>query len=145
MILFDVNILIALGDQEHIHREAALQLLKKARSIGWATCPLSENGFLRILGHPNYPKGPASPQTARIILSSLTGQPGHQFWSDDFSFTDTKAFPTLPAARELTDYYLLALAVRKGARFASFDRRIDPTHIPGGSAAYWGIKTQVYP
>jgi toxin-antitoxin system PIN domain toxin len=136
MLLFDINVLIALGDRDHVHRTAALDLLKTARTTGWATCPLIENGFLRILGHPNYPQGPGSPQIARTVLASLTSQPGHQFWSDDFSLLDRKAFPSLPAAKNLTDYYLLALAVRHHARFATLDRRIDPALIRGGAAAF---------
>ena len=136
MWLFDINILIAFGDRDHVHRTAVISLLHMARTTGWATCPLTENGFLRIVGHPNYPQGPGSPQIARTILSSLTSQPGHQFWSDDFSLLDRKEFPSLPAAKNLTDYYLLALAVRHRARFASLDAGIDPGLIRGGRAAF---------
>jgi len=89
MILLDVNVLIALGDPDHVRRQAAEKFLAIGQSHGWATCPLTENAFLRILGHPAYPKGPGKPQRVRRLLSKLTALPGHQFWPDDISLSDS--------------------------------------------------------
>lgn len=137
MFLLDANILIALGDADHVHHQATQDFHEgNAMRAGWATCPLTENAFLRVFGHPNYLGGPGSPQSARPVLRSLTSTPGHQFWPDDLSLTDPKRFDSLAASGQLTDFYLLALAVQNGGRFATMDRRIDPAMVRGGAAAY---------
>lgn len=136
MVLFDANLLIALGDHDHEHHAAAAAFHGEVRANGWATCPLTENAFLRIIGHPNYPKGPGTPNAARELLEGLTSQSGHEFWADSISLCHKKNFPELPASKHLTDYYLLALAVDRDASLATFDRRIDPTLIKGGGSAY---------
>ena len=134
--LFDVNLLIALADPRHVHAEAAFRHLEtSALRQGWATCPLSENGFLRIFGGKSYPGGPGCPQEARGALQSLLVLPGHQFWADDISLSDARQFPNLPASVHLTDYYLLALAVRRGGVLVSLTR----SSIPGGFPAETSI------
>ena len=136
MFLLDANVLIALGDAAHPHGDAAIQFFEtRAVLEGWATCPLTENAFLRILGNPRYPGSPGSTDDARELLHKLTAAPGHQFWPDANSLLDARRFPRLPAAAHLTDLYLLALAVSRHARLATFDRALDPTLIPGGPAA----------
>ncbi len=72
----------------------------------------------------------------RPLLDALRAAPGHQFWPDDISLMDIHIFPTLPASKHLTDLYLLALAVKHGGRFATFDESIDASLIPGGPVAY---------
>ena len=139
--LLDVNVLIALVDRDHPHHAAAARFFAETRSAGWATCPLVENGFIRILGHPNYRNGPGSAAGARDHLREFIAMPGHQFWPDDVSLSDARLFPTLPRAKALTDLYLLALAVKRGGRFATFDAGIDATLVPGGPAAYALIAT----
>lgn len=135
--LIDVNVLIALCDPAHSHAAAAREFFRFGNQRGgWATCPLIENGFLRIFGSPRYPGGPGSPQAVRQILRGVLATPGHQFWTDDLSLVDERRYPTLPASIDLTDIYLLALAVKNGGRFATFDRRIDPSILPGGPSAY---------
>lgn len=136
MVLFDANLLIALGDHDHEHHDAAVAFHGKVSADGWVTCPLTENAFLRIIGHPNYPKGPGSPDAARELLHRLTSQRGHEFWADSISLRHKQNFPILPSSKHLTDYYLLALAVERGALFATFDHRIDPSLIKGGTDAY---------
>jgi hypothetical protein len=136
MVLFDANLLIAMADHDHEHHDAAIAFQAKVRPDGWVTCPLTENAFLRIVGHPSYPKGPGSPNAARELLKGMTSQPGHLFWPDSISLCDLRSYPTLPSSKNLTDYYLLALAVRKRAMLATFDRRIDPSLLEGGPDAY---------
>jgi len=134
--LLDVNVLIALADSNHPHRAGALRFFETRATVdGWATCPLTENAFIRILGGPSYPFGPGSPGEARRLLESVCAAPGHQFWPDDLSLSDARVFPTLPPSPHLTDIYLLALAVQHGGCLATFDRRIDPSLVRGGSAA----------
>jgi uncharacterized protein len=85
------------------------------------------------------PEARGNPQAARLILDELIASPGHQFWPDDLSLTDRLVFPSLPTSKHLTDFYLLGLAVKHRARFATFDHSIDPSILPGGSAAYFPI------
>ena len=134
--LLDVNVLIALADANHMHSEDALHHFENtAVRDGWATCPLVENGFLRIFGNPRYPNGPGSPEEARRILRSLLAAPGYRFWPDDHSLAKGSIAPSLPPAPQLTDCYLLALAVAKGSRLATSDRNINTASVKGGEAA----------
>lgn len=133
MYLLDINLLIALADPLHVHSERANRWFATIRPEAWATCPLVENGFLRILGNPAYGNSPGPPQTVAILLRQIRSRPGHQFWPDSLSLCD---FPELPAPKQLTDFYLLALAIRHKGRFATLDRRIDPSLLPGGLEAY---------
>lgn len=134
--LLDANVLIALGDSNHPHRDAALQFFEKCATLeGWATCPLTENAFIRIFGSRSYPDGPGSTAEARRVLNTFRAAPAHQFWPDDLSLTDTHSFPNVPASQHLTDLYLLALAVKHGGKLATLDHSIDPTHLGGGAAA----------
>ena len=130
--LLDANVLIALGDATHVHAGAALEFFEtRAVREGWATCPLIENAFLRILGNPKHPGGPGSTQEARRILASILAAPGHRFWPDDLSLTQSMLIPVLPSSPQLTDCYLLALATANGGMFATFDRRIETDFVKG--------------
>ena len=137
MHLVDVSVLVALCDPAHEFHDKASTWFNAARASGWATCPLTENGLVRIFGHPAYPGGPGSPAKARPLLQAFVRTPAHVFWGDELSICDSAAFPSLAqtSAASLTDLYLLALALHHGARFATFDRRIDPSVLTGGSAA----------
>lgn len=139
MFLLDINILIALADPDHEDHSRALAFFPQAMKQGWATCPVTENGFIRILGNPKFPRGPGSTQLARRILESFCAAPGHQFWPDAISLLDQKIALSLPAQNHLTDLYLLALAVHRKGRLATFDRRIDAKATPAGSAAYFVV------
>jgi len=134
--LLDVNVLIALGDSNHPHRAAALHFFESCATLeGWATCPLTENAFIRIFGAQRYPHGPGSTAEARRVLNTFRAAPGHQLWPDDISLSSARTFSNLPASAQLTDLYLLALALKRGGKLATFDQRIDPTRLPGGAAA----------
>lgn len=140
--LLDVNVLIALCDPAHPHHPAARSFFTSGLTRnGWATCPIVENGFLRIFGGRKYPGGPGSPQAARTFLARLIAMGGHQFWPEDLTLTDAQMFPGLTVSEDLTDLYLLGLAVKHGGRFATFDEGIDTSLIPGGAAAYFAIPT----
>lgn len=135
--LLDASVLIALGDAGHEQEAAALRFFQnEAVPGGWATCPLTENAFLRILSQPSYPRNLGTTAEARRVLDRLLAVPGHQFWPDDISLADTRLFPTLPASRHLTDLYLLGLAVKHGGRFATFDASMDASLVSGGPAAF---------
>lgn len=136
VVLLDVNVLIALGDPYHIHHDRVQDWFHQEKARAWATCPLTENGFLRILGNPAYKDSPGTPDELRPVLSAICSAPGHQFWPDDLSLRDHRRHSSLPASRNLTDHYLLSLAVHRKGRLASLDQRIDPLLIHGGSKAY---------
>jgi toxin-antitoxin system PIN domain toxin len=133
MYLLDVNLLIALGDPFHVHAPRAHRWFASIKGEPWATCPLVQNGFLRILGNASYYKSPGPPHVVIGLLQQICTCPGHQFWPDSVSLCD---YPGLPAAKHLTDFYLLALAVHRNGKLATLDRRIDPSLIPGGKKAY---------
>ena len=135
--LLDVNVLIAIIDPRHIAHGLASSWFDRARDTGWATCPITENGLVRIISQPRYPNALSSPAAASALLKQLCGLPGHHFWPDGFSLTDPKRVDAtrihLPA--RITDSYLLALAVANGGRLATLDRKLSPAAVPGGRAA----------
>ncbi len=133
--LLDVNLLIALFDPDHIHHELAHDWFADNRLRGWATCPLTENGFLRVLSNPAY----GSPLTvvSGLVerLRTFCAAPEHQFWPDDISLRDRKLFTqsALVTRRQLTDVYLLGLAKGHAGTLATFDRTIPLRAIVGGA------------
>lgn len=135
MFLLDVNVLIALVDTNHVHHETVAEWFWNHHVDGWATCPITENGFIRILGHENYPNGPQSAEAARGLLVALCAQAGHQFWADAVSMRTVVRYPKLPASKHLTDYYLLASAIEKRAKLATLDKRISPSLLAGDEDA----------
>lgn len=110
-------------------------------TLAWVgpPAPLIENGFLRIFGHPRYPQGPGSTRAAREVLRDLLAQPGHQFWTDSLSLMDTAAYPELPSSQDITDYYLLALAIHHQASLATLDQRLDPALLPRGLQSFFPL------
>jgi toxin-antitoxin system PIN domain toxin len=123
--LLDINVLIALLDQDHTHHNVATRFFQNLGPEGWATCPLTENGLLRIVSRPPAQGGIGSPEEVRKLLIAWCDYPGHQFWPDNLSLTRSSTFPKLPASQHLTNFCLLALALKRGGRFATFDSKID--------------------
>jgi hypothetical protein len=130
--LLDVNVLIALLDADHsMHARATQWFAANARS-GWASCPITENGCVRVMSHPGYPN--ALPVRAVMErLREATSSAYHEFWPDDISLLDAQiADPTrIHGPRQLTDVYLLALAVRQGGRFVTFDASVSLSAVRG--------------
>ncbi|MEP7456257.1 TA system VapC family ribonuclease toxin [Phyllobacterium sp. SB3] len=135
--LLDVNVLIALFDPVHVHHDAAHEWFDRAGKASWATCPLTENGVLRIIGNPRYPNSPGTPATVMTLLSGLVSLPGHVFWPDDISLVGSKLIdPTrLLSSNQVTDTYLLALARTHGGQLATFDRRLVADAVQGGKGS----------
>lgn len=135
--LLDVNVLIALFDPLHVQHDAAHDWFAARGDNAWATCPMTENGVLRIVGHPRYPNSPGNPAVVATALAGLCALPGHQFWSDDISLLrDVSVDPSrLLTSAQITDSYLLVLARRNGGRLASFDRRLVTSAVAGGAEA----------
>lgn len=135
--LLDVNVLIALIDGGHTHHHVAHGWFDREGRHAFATCPITENGVLRIVGNPRYAGSPGSPAEVIPSLAVLRGSPGHEFWSDDLSLLDSTHIkaPALLNASQVTDSYLLALAVSRGGRFATLDRRLIASAVLGGADA----------
>jgi toxin-antitoxin system PIN domain toxin len=134
--LLDVNVLIALFDPDHIHHEPAHLWFAGHRSEGWATCPLTENGVVRILSNPAY--SPTAERPARIVerLGAFRSSGDHEFWPDDVSLCDPAIFDLAVGHRRLTDVYLLALARVHGGRLVTFDRSIPIAAVHGARAEH---------
>ncbi|MGF1531338.1 MAG: TA system VapC family ribonuclease toxin [Puniceicoccaceae bacterium] len=128
--LLDVNVLIALADSGHPHHATANQFFPQAQLGGWATCPITENGLLRIVGRQKANFDSYSPTLARTLLRGILAKSGHQFCSDEISLMDARIFPVLSASKHFTDIYLLGLAVKHEGRFATFDHNINASLTP---------------
>lgn len=133
--LLDVNLLIALSDPMHIHADAAHEWFERIGRQAWATCPITENAFVRIISHPRYPNAVADVPAAIEMLRTLVGAPGHTFWADDISLTEVVQHDAIIANAQLTDIYLLGLAVHHGGKLATLDQRIPARAVPGGGDA----------
>ena len=132
--MLDINVLIALLDPTHTQHDAAHDWFERQGYKAWATCPLTENGVLRIISHARYPNSPGTPAAVAQLMTTLRSLPGHVFWPDDISLLDTEriAATRLLSSAQVTDSYLLALACTHGGQLASFDRRLVVDAVRGG-------------
>jgi len=123
--LLDVNVLIALLDAAHLHHTKARAWLEDNIELGWASSPLTQNGCIRILSQPTY-AGSQPPAAIAARLVEATGTQWHEFWSDDFSILEPGCLDwnRVLGSRQLTDVYLLALAVRRRGRLVTFDQAV---------------------
>jgi uncharacterized protein len=136
--LFDINVLVAALDAQHIHHARATHWWTQNRVHGWSSCPLTQNGFLRIVSQPRY-SYPISLGDAFEHLRRNTQSNEHAFWTDEVSLLDEQVINRdhILGPKQLTDVYLLALAVKRGGRLATFDRGIpiaavrkaEPRHL----------------
>ena len=135
--LLDVNVLIALIDPGHVGHDAAHAWFEREGHSSWATCPMTENGVIRIVGHPKYPNTPGSPAQVAAIVSRLRTLPGHVFWPDDISLVGSDHIEParILTPGQVTDSYLLALAAMRQGCLATFDRRLSTKAVRGGEAA----------
>ncbi|HEY5795532.1 MAG TPA: TA system VapC family ribonuclease toxin [Bosea sp. (in: a-proteobacteria)] len=141
--LLDVNVLIALIDPKHLHHRSAMEWFATTGRHDWASCPLTENGVLRIVGNPRYRNSPGSPVIVSEVLLRLRQVGHHVFWHDEISLLDTAAVDPirLLSHEQITDTYLLALTVAKGGKLATFDARLTTNSVHGGAAALHLIPT----
>jgi len=132
--LLDVNVLIALFDESHVHHQTAHDWFAENRRRGWATCPITENGFLRVMSRPIEGRTTVRPGTLAGYLRGLCSAPDHVFWPASISLRDSGIFELSAATqRQLTDIYLAGLAHTNGGVFATFDRMV-PSNIIVGAA-----------
>lgn len=137
--LLDVNAVIALIDPLHIHHERAHRWFASPRRTRWYTCPIVQNGVVRVVSHPKYP----NTQPAPVVLASLASLAAHEdhvFLPDSVSLLDTSIHTErLLASGQVTDTYLLHLAASHDAALATFDTRIVTATVPSGSKVVFPI------
>ncbi len=123
--LLDVNVLLALLDADHVDHSRARSWLSAEIDQGWASCAVTENGFVRVISQPRYP-GAIHPGEAIRRLRRATDTEYHAFWSCELSLLDGEIIDRsrLHGPRQVTDAYLLALAAANGGRFVTFDRGV---------------------
>jgi toxin-antitoxin system PIN domain toxin len=130
--LLDVNVLLALLDSDHVDHSTARDWLAGEIADGWASCAITESGFVRILSHPRYPNA-VSVAEAMERLANATESEHHELWPCDRALVDRRLFdPTrLHGPRQVTDAYLLALAVARDGRFVTFDHTVPLQAVAG--------------
>ena len=131
--LLDVNVLISLMDEDHPSHSASRVWFEQNHAEGWATCPITENGCVRIMSAVSY-ANPLPLQDVATRLAQAAAAPEHVFWADDVSVLDASTVDTrhVQGAKQLTDIYLLALAVKHGGRLVTRDTAI-PLHAVHGA------------
>lgn len=135
--LLDVNVLIALLDAGHVHHAIATQWLSEHLDDGWASCPLTQNGCIRILSQTSYPNHAPAPDVA-ARLAEAAQHPAHQFWPDAVSLLSPglMAWSRLLTGRHITDAYLLALAVQNRGTFVTLDQGVPLAAVQGAQAQH---------
>jgi hypothetical protein len=138
--LLDVNVIIALLDSGHVMHRAASLWLAQHQEHGWATTPITENGVVRIMSQPAYPNQRPAAQVAERLAEACQ-HASHQFWPEAVSLLEPGpiAWQRLLGPRQITDCYLLALAVAQGGRLVSFDQRITVDLVRGARDQHFSL------
>ncbi|MBT3470779.1 MAG: VapC toxin family PIN domain ribonuclease [Opitutae bacterium] len=141
--LLDINVLIALYDPGHEHHDLSHGWFEGIRKEGWATCPLTENGFIRIMSHPNNPASLGLPREAAKRLRQFRKSGHHVFWPDELSVLDSPPFKlgSLTSGKFLLDIYLLGLAARNKGALSTFDERMMTKCVRNGKEYVEVIRT----
>jgi toxin-antitoxin system PIN domain toxin len=136
--LLDVNVLVALFDPDHVHHELAHDWFADHRRHGWATCPITENGLVRVLSNPRYGGPELRPAVLMGALVRFLASGDHTFWPATLTLTDERIFDASIASghAQLTDVYLLGLAKTMNGCLATFDRTIPIKSVAGASASH---------
>lgn len=130
--LLDVNVLVALFDPHHSLHASAMDWFDRHGDSGWASCPITQNGCIRVMSQPGY-KNMLPVVAIAERLREATAHASHEFWADDVSLLDLEAIDTtrIHGPRQLTDAYLLALAVAHRGRLVTFDQSIPMAAVAG--------------
>jgi len=126
VVLPDVNVLVALVWPNHVHHERVHEWLGKHRNQPWATCPLTQSGFVRVSSNRQVTPAAKSPREALALLEMMVAHPRHRFLTDDVSIADRRwiGAEKLITYRQVTDAHLLALALKNRAQLLTLDRTI---------------------
>jgi toxin-antitoxin system PIN domain toxin len=121
--LLDVNALVALAWDSHVHHAAVRAWFAANGATGWATSPVTESGFVRVSSNPKALPSFIAVDAARGVLSALREAGAHRFLVDDVSPVDPDV-PPIAGHRQVTDAHLLTVARRHGTRLVTFDAGI---------------------
>ena len=124
--LLDTNLLIALFWPSHERHDLAVKWFARHRAKRWATCPMTQAGFVRIVSNPAFSRDAVQPREAVQVLAANAAAKDHTFWPDELPFAAAAAFAgvRLLGHQQVTDAYLLGLAIRRGGVLATLDQRI---------------------
>ena len=134
--LLDVNVWVALLDEAHVFHVQALAFIER-RKLQIATCPMVENGVVRVLNLPGYSRlGPVDFEVVARKLDEICADMDHAFWPDNVSLRTRGMvnWPRVLGHNQITDIYLLALAVVNDGCLVTLDHRVAPTTVAGASA-----------
>lgn len=120
MALLDVNALVALAWDSHVHHASVRAWFAEHGRSGWATCPVTESGFVRVSSNPKVLPSPIGVAAARETLAAMRSAGAHRFLADDVSLTDADV-PAVAGHRQVTDAHLLTVARRAGLPLVTFD------------------------
>lgn len=139
--LLDVNVLVALFDPAHVHHDVAHDWFADHSPGRWATCPLTENGFLRTAASVARGTAPLTIASLANGLRTFCSSGRHEFWTDDITFADEDLFDAdaVLGSQQLTDVYLLGLAVKRDGMLATFDRRIPSAAVKGATPEHLAV------
>ena len=134
--LLDVSVLVALAWPNHVHHEVARAWFRRNHRRGWATCSMTQTGFVRVSANKAFIQTAVSPREAVLLLGELTGLAGHRFWADDLHFVCSPHVDTdrLVGHRQVTGAHLLGLALRHKGRLATLDGKLRSL-LPAGAPA----------
>ena len=135
--MLDVNVLIALLDTDHVAHKTALDWFSANAPHGWASCPITQNGCLRIMSGSRY-SGTKPMHDVATRLRGMTDERVHEFWPDNITLlnSETVDMQRILGPGQLTDVYLLALAVSHGGRFVTLDKSIAISAVRGATQAH---------
>ena len=138
--MLDVNVLIALLDAAHVHHQLATTRLGANIKQGWASCPITQIGCIRIMSQAAYPNVQPAAQVAERLRLAATDR-HHEFWAAD---TDLLATPSIHwtgilRSRLVTDAYLLAMAVAHEGRFVTIDRHVPFAAVPAAKPRHLAV------
>lgn len=132
-LLLDTNVLVALLWPTHAQHQAAARWFTKHRAKRWATCALTEAGFVRVVSNPAFSRDAVTPREAAELLAANLAAPDHDFWACDLSFGSAVAAsgPRLVGHQQVTDAYLLGLARKHRGMLATLDHKIAALTVAG--------------
>ena len=135
--LLDTTVLLALLDSDHVDHDRARAWMDGEIATGWASCAITQNGFVRIVSQPRYPS-PVAPAEAVDVLGRACASPHHEFWLCEVSLVDDQVIDRtrVHGPRQVTEAYLLALAVGRGGRFVTFGQSVVLSAVSGATPAH---------
>ena len=135
--LLDVNVLIALLDDSHVHHGVARSWLGEHIAAGWASCPLTQLGCIRAMANARYPNSRPAAQIAHK-LAAATRTEHHEFWNADVDPVGSSQvdWSRILSTKHTTDVYLVALAVARGGRLITFDQHVPLQALRGADESH---------